>query len=327
MAAQAAPRVAGQKRSMKVSALNDFLDQAWSEHSASPAAVAARLPQAVALLREPADVGPLLNLAHHVLGLHLARHAEGLALVELVQQVLLGWRGQPGLGDQAQAAAAVSRLRAGLVWARAVSDGQLPPAIDTLENAGHEAHSASEGLQAGALAASALACQWPTAAADTFAQVEQACLRLPDHDAAVRALAVQANNAANQLAEVPANQRSPEATALMLDASALARRAWGRAGTWLQQERAEYFLCGVHLAAGDAGQALLHARECERIVLAQGADAFELFFALEAQVRAARAGGEAELASRLLLRAQALVNQVAADNQGAVQSALAALHR
>jgi hypothetical protein len=79
----------------------------------------------------------------------------------------------------------------------------------------------------------------------------------------------------------------------MLQAAALARRFWGRAGGWLEAERAEYRLALCWLRAGDADRARSHAQACLAIVQAQPeAAALERFFAWEALGRIAAAAGD-----------------------------------
>ena len=100
---------------------------------------------------------------------------------------------------------------------------------------------------------------------------------IADGDPAIRALAVTSNNLASTLEE--SGSRSADETAAMLDAAHASLEFWGRAGGWLEAERAEFMLAQCHLAAGDAAAALGHAEACAAICERNGADAFERFFA------------------------------------------------
>jgi hypothetical protein len=96
---------------------------------------------------------------------------------------------------------------------------------------------------------------------------------------------------------VPTATVHGERVATMLTAAAVARRAWIRAGTWLQVERAEYQLALCHAVAGDGKAARVHALACLAICKANGADAVEHFYAEEALARAERAAGDGAAAA------------------------------
>ncbi|MDP2307547.1 MAG: hypothetical protein Q8P18_16085 [Pseudomonadota bacterium] len=101
------------------------------------------------------------------------------------------------------------------------------------------------------LAASALATQGRTLeAAATF---EAAAILADATEALHRSIAMTGNNLAVSLEQRV--QRSPEEDTLMLRAAQVARVFWGRAGTWLNVERAEYRLAMTRLGRGEAVQA------------------------------------------------------------------------
>jgi hypothetical protein len=97
----------------------------------------------------------------------------------------------------------------------------------------------------------------------------------------------------------------------MMDAAQQARGAWARAGTWLNEERADYLLARCAAAVGDTAAALAHARSCLAICEANAADAFERFFAHEALGLALRAAGDADAADRARARMGLLIDDIA----------------
>jgi hypothetical protein len=272
-----------------------WIQTAWDEHAADPEGVAARLQrEGPGRALEEASLLPLARLVHHVHGEHLARWAEG--------RELLAALAAPHGGGGA-AAVHINRLEASLALAGgdAAPRAALVPAdqahVDALTAATLAPH---DTPRATALLRRALA------AADALAP--------PPGDALHRALAVSGNNLACTLEDKP--QRSDEERTLMILAARAARRHWEQAGTWLEVERAEYRLVRTWLQAGDAVQALAHARECLRVVLAHEAPALERFFAHEALALAARAAGETPTADHALAAARADFDALAADDQG-----------
>lgn len=263
-----------------------FLSQAWDEHAAQPEALAARVAtQGLALLRQPEQAMSLAHLAQHVHGTHLGRWAQGVAL----QQQLLAL---PFASEDSATTAALKRFAAALQLAGALGDARV-------------GLGASERIRVTALAAAALA-EHDTARArallDEAVAAAQAAA-LPDADPALRALAAASNNLAAALEEKTG--RSAAERELMIVAAQTARHYWGRAGTWLEAERAEYRLAMSWLQAGDAAQARQHARHCLEIVQANAGAALEQFFAWEALGCAERAAGDSDGHARALAQARA----------------------
>jgi len=95
----------------------------------------------------------------------------------------------------------------------------------------------------------------------------------------------------------------------MMEAAQRARAAWVRAGTWMNEERADYLLSRCAATLGDAAQALAHAQSCLAICEANGADALERFFAHEVlgharQLLGDTAAATSELGAMRTLRGQ-----------------------
>lgn len=258
--------------------LDAFVSKGWQDHAGDPAAVFTRLPEGVPLVQTPAHAAALAGLIVHVAGEHLGRWGDGIALLERV-------RTHPACDPAAPEGRAVARSFA--VLSRCAGDGAAEARW-----LGADA-SSSERVRVLATAASALAGQRRVrqAAADFVEALRLAGDGLPGGDPGNRALAVTANNLAVELEERPA--RTPEETALMLEAARAGRRFWALAGGWLQVERAEYRLAMSHLAAGQAARALEHAERCLAVVLENGADAVERVFAHEARARAKHALADA----------------------------------
>ena len=284
-----------------------FLDRAWNEHATQPAAVAARLlPEGLPLAQTDEQVAQFAFLAQHVQGLHLGRWAEALAL----QQQLAALPQVPADGSTAQA---LQRHRTVLRLAAGETDA-LPADTPPNERARFDALTAAMLTYADATRASAL-----------LQQAEAACAALPDADPAVRALAVGANNTAGHLHDEAT--LGPAQLALMLQAAHLARRAWARAGTWLEVERADYRLALSCARAGAFDEARAHAQACLAAVQAQEppAPALEFFFAWEALARVAAAAGDEAGRARGVSAAAAAYQQLSAADQGWCAAVLQAL--
>jgi len=273
--------------------LRSWLDQAQARHTQQPAAVAAELADLAGALPADADGVAAIVLAEHVWLGHLA---DACGLHNFVARL-------PGALRVADTTApAVQRA----VWAQALLAGQpVLPLPDALR---------WRALQNVLLA---MALQGRSAAALPLLLADEDLAAGHGSDAAGRAFAATANNLASDLC---AGARGDDARdALMLAAAKLSRRAWGRAGTPLHVERAEYRLALCHASVGQGAAALQHAHQCLAMcrVLGQPADgavglaagdtALELFFAHEALVLAHRAGGDAALGRRAQQQMQTLL--------------------
>ena len=283
----------------------DFVTHAWDEHATDPAAVAQRLAtEGVALVTDAAHVAPLAQLVHHVVGEHLGRWDDGLA-------VLQSLAARPACVVGSAPAQAVSRCQASLALCAGQPDtrGQMTP---------------SDAIRVTALAAAALAeRQTPRAMQllrDALARSDAA--KLPAEDAAHRALAVAGNNLACTLEKK--SGRSADEVALMILAAQIGRRFWALAGGWLETERAEYRLAMTWLQAGDVAQARQHAQACLNIVQREAAPALEHFFACEAVAMVARAanGADAVDAVDAVSQARAAFAELDEDDRGWCQPSL-----
>lgn len=105
-----------------------------------------------------------------------------------------------------------------------------------------------------------------------------------DDKTAFRAMAIASNNLACQFEEQA--ELSAEETELMLEAAHKARDFWGKAGAWLEIERAEYRLARSYLKAGNNQASVHHAALCLEICTAHQAEPLEFFFAYQALLMA-----------------------------------------
>lgn len=269
--------------------LEDFVSKGWQDHAKDAAAVFDRLPEGVTLVSTAQHLPALAGLATHVAGEHLGRWSDGIALLERLERL-------PVFDAAAPTGKAVLRSKA--VLYRCMGDSAKESHFTELASSGGEIPEASDRIRILAVAASALLGQKQVAraSADLEAAVALAAYGPTKQDPAAQALAVTANNLACELEELPG--RSDAERALMLRSAAIAREFWGIAGGWMETERAEYRLAMSHLKAGNAAEALQHARACFEIVEQNGFDPGEEFFAREAIVRVSVANADFETARR-----------------------------
>lgn len=270
------------------------IGRAWADHADDPRGVAARLPALQRLATEEPQLERWVGLARHLYGVHLGEWDRGT-------DALLALRTQSAYREDGTSGAALRRALASL----AVAAGGTAHGFD-----------ASEQLRVHAMAAENLVDHDLLRASQ---QLRLACAQgereaLPDADPAHRTLAAAANAIACTLEEKP--DRSADERAAMIDAAQTARRYWGRAGSWLEVERAEYRLAITWTRAGDCAQARTHAQNCLAIVDANNGAALERFFGWEALGTVARAAGDADGHAQALARARAEFEQLSPDDRG-----------
>lgn len=236
-----------------------FIATGWADHADNASAVAERLAQSLHVVASPENVQPFARLVTHVFGEHLARWDDGVALLESLRE-LPAWNGSPAQNGAVIRGVAVLRHCSGAVTA-----------LDGL--------SLEDRITVLATAALAFVGQKATQAAiEAYEQATAlaAATPLPSDSPAIRALAAGGNNLAAELSEKP--ERDAAETAGMLAAAEGGLMYWKLAGTWLEEERAEYMLSTCLRKAGDAGAAIEHAARCIAICEARDAPPFERFF-------------------------------------------------
>jgi hypothetical protein len=272
-----------------------FIAAAWDEHAERPQQVAERLAASIDRVDDAARVEPFARLVVHVFGEHLGQWQRGIALLEAL-------RSSAG-ADSGPASAALARGIAALRLADGAGAAALEPLgvedrIRVLATASSAFVAHDEVERAIAAYADALALAAPG---------------LPAPSPALTALAVGGNNLAAALEERP--QRSAEETAAMVGAAASALKYWRLAGSWLEEERAEYRLARSLLQAGRCAEAQAAARRCIEVCLRNAAPPFELFFAHAVLALGLRAGGAATAAEAAREEALRQYRLVAAAEQ------------
>lgn len=255
-------------------ALDAFLKAAWQDHGDAPQDVAHRLKPACSLVEKSEQIGPFVRLLVHVYGEHLGQWPQGVAMLNTLRQHLV-------FAPDPAATAALQKAEATLRYA-----GGEVHALDALE----------PPLRASALAAaaSAFAGRNETARAiiafTTALQIAEQ--GLPADSPTVRDLAISGNNLATTLEQKP--DRTPKEVIAMLLCAHAGLKYWKLAGTWLEEERAEYRLARSLLQAGQAAAAVEPAQRCVDVCLRNQAPAFELFFGYAVLGIAQRAAGQTD---------------------------------
>lgn len=260
--------------------LSAWLAQVLDRHADAPQAVAAALRERIPTLPADEDGAQALRLAEHVWLAHLGDPAGLAALVAALPAA--AWS-----GTSAQPDGSPAQAQARIAWALAMLAGQPAPPLAQAPR--------WRALQNVVLA---LAQQGRCAQAEAVLLVDEAAAAAGGASDAGRAYAASANNVAQDLNAGPRGDAARDH--LMLVAAHLSRRAWAQAGTWVNQQRAEYRLALCHAVLGRGETALVHAWRCLAACEAgdgqHPADAVEHYFAREALARAHRAAGDAAAA-------------------------------
>jgi hypothetical protein len=130
---------------------------------------------------------------------------------------------------------------------------------------------------------------------------------------AIRALAVGGNNLAAALEE-KADRDAAETEAMIIAANG-GLRYWKEAGTWLEEERAEYRLARSLLQARDPAAAIQSARRCVDICKQNDAPAFEQFCGYAVLALAQRDAGDGDSFDELRTHAMAIFGQLPDDQK------------
>jgi hypothetical protein len=260
-----------------------FIATAWNDHADRPQEVADRLAASLDIVATSDQVPPFARLVTHVFGEHLGQWSAGIALLDAV-------RGLPAFDHGPAAAGALGRSSAVLRYA---SGDHV--ALEPLSRDDRVAVLATVSVALGgrldfgpAIAAYAEALHLGEAGPAPGAP-------------AIRALAIGGNSLAATLEQK--KDRSGAETASMIAAAESALQYWKQAGTWLEEERAEYRLARSLVQAGRAAAAAASAQRCIDVCAANDAPAFERFFGHAVLALAQRAAGNG--AAFALERAQA----------------------
>ena len=249
-----------------------FLQTAWSDHGDHPQEVADRLASSIALIRSPQEFAPYVRLVVHVYGEHLGQWQRGGDLLARLRNV-------PAFDASPDAALPIEQAVATMRFASGDA-----AALDAL--------SVDARVSALATAASAFAARDELQKAIEAYQraLNEAEVGLTEGSPAIRSLAVAGNNLAAVLEGKP--DRDDLQTKAMLAAAAAGLKYWKQAGTWLEEERAEYRLARSQLQARLAREAVASAQRCIAICRHNGASPFELFFGFAVLAIAQRGAGD-----------------------------------
>jgi hypothetical protein len=282
-----------------------FLETAWNDHGDRPQEVADQLAFSLHVVEAAEHIPPFARLLTHVYGEHLGQWSRGIDLLEAM-------RALPAFDGSETVAGALSRNIATLRYAG--GDAAALTSLDVADQAfvlaSAAAAFAGRGEHMRGIAAYAEALRLANAG-------------LPPGSAAIRALAIGGNNLASALEEK--KDRDAAETEGMLVAAKGGLAYWKQAGTWLEEERAEYRLTRSLLQAGRAKDAIESARRCVDVCARNDAPAIETFFGCVVLALAQRADGDAAAFVASRRQALALLEQVPAEEKRWCQSDLAEL--
>jgi len=271
-----------------------FLAAVWDEHGDAPLAVADRLASSLDRIGSADEVARYAALVTHVYGEHLGTWHAGIRWIGAL-------RALPACNDAATGAS-------------------LDRHAATLRHASADVH-ALDALAGDdricVLASAAAMCAGRNDFARAIGCYTQA-LAGAQHgvtgaSSATRALAVGGNNLAAALEQK--SDRDAAQTRAMVMAAESALRYWKLAGTWIEEERAEYRLCRSLLQADDARGSVESAVRCAAICARNDAPACERFFAHAALATAQRAAGDLAACEAARAHALALFDTLAADER------------
>jgi hypothetical protein len=282
-----------------------FLETAWNDHGDRPQEVADRLASSLHRVETAEHIPPFARLLTHVYGEHLGQWDRGVALLESLRRV-------PAFDGSALATGALTRNIATLRYA-----GGETSVLEPL--------SREDRISVLALAASAFSGhnEMKRAIAAYAEALRLAEFGLPAQSPAVRALAVGGNNLAAALEEKK-NRDIAETDGMVVAANG-GLKYWRLAGTWLEEEQAEYRLTRSLLQADRPRDAIASAQRCIDVCARNDAPAIEQFFGYVVLALAQRAGGDAAAFAASRRQALALHEQVPAEEKRWCQSDLAEL--
>lgn len=282
-----------------------FIDTAWTDHGDHPQEVADRLAVSLHLVTTAEHIAPYARLLTHVYGEHLGQWSRGIELLQELRQV-------PTFDASASAAGVLDRNIATLRYA-----GGDEAVLATLDR--------DERIAVLATAASAFAGRlgFKRAIATYGEALALAAPGIANDSPANRALAVGGNNLAAALEEK--NDRDAPETNGMIVAANGALKYWKVAGTWLEEERAEFRLTRSLLKAGQPSAAAESAQRCIDVCARNDAPAIERFYGYVVLALSQQASGDTTAFRASRESALALYEHVPADEQQWCVSELAEL--
>jgi|SRR5208283_3233466 len=284
-----------------------FLEAAWNDHGDRSQEVADRLAASLALVQSPEHIPPLARLVTHVFGEHLGQWRHGIALLDAM-------RGLPASDGAPATVGTLTRCAATLAYAG--GDSSALESLFTEDRA---------YVLAAATSILAARNEFKRAIAAYTEALQLAQRGMPLESPAIRALAVGGNNLAAALEEK--KHRDSSETDAMIVAANGGLTYWKLAGTWLEEERAEYRLARSLLQAGEPHAALQSAGRCIDVCKLHDAPAFEQFFGYASLALAQREAGDTPSFEQSRKIALALFDQVPQDEKKWCKSAVSELGR
>ena len=283
------------------SSFDEFLQQAWADHTDRPDAVATRLRTNTPAPQTAEQLAALVRFVVHLCGEHLGAFDDG-------RWRLTALAGHPLANDMVQSA-----LRVGLASLTLAETGV----------ADRRGFSLEEQVRTEAAAATICVGRHNTERALALLRAaRQRVAAMLDAAAALhRPLGVACHNMAWVLHD-RGDARSAEETAAMLECAAGSKQHWSKAGTWLEIERGDYDLARCHLAAGHLDEALNHAAQCLATCTQNDAPPYEHFFAHEALALVQHARGDRAAGAGHVAEARAAFAQLDAGDQDACRPSL-----
>ncbi len=273
----------------------DLIGKGWARHESDMDAVLGELEAHAALADDAQKAANIVNLYSHMAGFHRADWARAAAYAE---RVIAGLPDSDAL-PIALAQLAVARFMAG--------DAVGALAAETRAVRLTESERVSPMLRTRVLIASALV---ENKRLEEGARLYEAALELarenPEKMACDRAIAVTSNNLAGALLE---KSRTSAEDALMLSAATAAREFWLKAGTWENEERAEYLLAQVHNQLKQPEQAIEHALRGLEVISANGEEVVDEAFLNLVLAASFKQQGNEEAREKVLARADEIAGE------------------
>ena len=282
-----------------------FLETAWNDHGDRPQEVADRLASSLHVVEAAEHIPPFARILTHVYGEHLGQWSRGIELLEALRALPAfdGTESTAGALDRNVATLRYASGDVGALTSLAVADRAFVLASAAAAFAGRGEHPRGIAAYAEAL--------------------RLANAGFPPTSPAIRALAIGGNNLATAL-EAKKDRDAAETEGMLVAANG-GLKYWKQAGTWLEEERAEYRLTRSLLQAGRAAEAIESARRCIDVCVRNDAPAIETFFGCVVLALAQRANGDAAAFAASRQQALALLERVPEDEKRWCQSDLADL--
>jgi hypothetical protein len=279
---------------------DELISSGWRDHDTATAAVADRLEEHALLTVTPEQAARYAALVVHAVGQHHRDWSRAARLAtSAIERVASDHAKDPALAPAWASAAAAQHL-AGDAPGALVSELRAATASPT-DALGHL-------LRPRMLVAEALlAADRRVEAVEVFETALDAWEALPPSTTLDRAVAAGGSNITTALLNL--TDRTPQEDALVAHGADAARIAWGRAGTWVNHERADYLVALAMNALGRHQEAAAAARAGLGTIRANGEEQVDEAFLNLTLCAAARGLGDTALADSALAAADALARR------------------